>query len=670
MLADGIQLLNTSKAVNFIVDSGTAFPTDTNTVGELFYKTSATVGLYVYNGSTWDAAGGGGGGGSPTLTTGQIAYGGASNTQTSSASLQWDNTNNYLILGPNTVQTTSAQIRSQGNPIIIRSIKSGTGSGPSVTLYADDGGATNASAGGNISITGGASNAASGAGGSVQITGGASNNVGSVGAGGAVTISAGTNFGSTTGGGAVTINAGDSSGAAGGGGPGGAMTLRAGNASGAGGGGNVTIAGGTSGSGTAGYLVFQTAGTERFRIGANGAWSLATAAGNSGQVLTSTGSTSAPTWQNAPASANIAGGAANQIPYQTGAGATAFSANFTYNPTTFTLAVGQSANSTATNITNVAGTSSPGLNIFTVQNSAAVGGALSLYTAANTTGGSTTGAVVLKSGNSTIAASSGTVTISTGDTASSGVPGTLTIKAGDNTNTNVGTAAGQVVISGGNTTAINAGTGTSFGGAVTVNAGDATATGPAGIGGALTLRGGNSNGNAGGSVTLQGGNSYNTGSSGNGGNVTLVGGITTANSVASGSIIFQAGNMTGSATPITRWTLGNTGTLTANSGRLVLRVQTPAFAASLTLDAATGDVFHVGTLTANITAFTINNPVAGQTVTVRFKQDGTGGRTIAAPSGSKIAGVYGQAANQASILTLMYVTSDARYEGAWTALPV
>jgi len=67
MLVDGIQLSEGSEVVNLVVDSGTTFPSNPNT-GELFYKTSATAGLYVYDGSGWTAAGGGGVGGPFTIT--------------------------------------------------------------------------------------------------------------------------------------------------------------------------------------------------------------------------------------------------------------------------------------------------------------------------------------------------------------------------------------------------------------------------------------------------------------------------------------------------------------------------------------------------------------------------------------------------------------------------
>lgn len=65
MLTDGISFITGSSATNFAVDSGSSFPTDSNSVGELFYLTSGEVGLYVFNGTTW----------SPT-TTGEVNFDG------------------------------------------------------------------------------------------------------------------------------------------------------------------------------------------------------------------------------------------------------------------------------------------------------------------------------------------------------------------------------------------------------------------------------------------------------------------------------------------------------------------------------------------------------------------------------------------------------------------
>jgi hypothetical protein len=98
---------------------------------------------------------------------------------------------------------------------------------------------------------------------------------------------------------------------------------------GSGGTGATSLSGITAGSatnlagGVAGAVPYQSG------VGATGF----SAAGSSGQVLTSAGS-SVPTWTSqsslaAGSATNLAGGAASQIPYQTGSGATSFIANGT-----------------------------------------------------------------------------------------------------------------------------------------------------------------------------------------------------------------------------------------------------------------------------------------------------------------------------------------------------
>lgn len=51
-------------------------------------------------------------------------------------------------------------------------------------------------------------------------------------------------------------------------------------------------------------------------------------------------------------------------------------------------------------------------------------------------------------------------------------------------------------------------------------------------------------------------------------------------------------------------------------------------AASITLDSDEGDVFYTE-LDGNITGITIKNPYQGREITIIFKQDGTGSRTVA-----------------------------------------
>lgn len=77
---------------------------------------------------------------------------------------------------------------------------------------------------------------------------------------------------------------------------GGSITLDAGNAPGSGFGGTINILAGTSGSGTSGAINLQTGGFTRLSIQGNGEFQLNGLPGTSGQVLTSNGSGTAPTW--------------------------------------------------------------------------------------------------------------------------------------------------------------------------------------------------------------------------------------------------------------------------------------------------------------------------------------------------------------------------------------
>jgi hypothetical protein len=104
--------------------------------------------------------------------------------------------------------------------------------------------------------------------------------------------------------------------------------------------------------------------------------------------------------------------------------------------------------------------------------------------------------------------------------------------------------------------------------------------------------------------------------------------------------------------------------------RTVAKAGAVAFSATPAFDANLQDEILFGNLTANVTSMTISNPLEGQWLTIRIKQDGTGGRTVAVPAGAKVSGAAGLLANQVSFLTLLYNTTDARYEGAWLVVPV
>ena len=59
-------------------------------------------------------------------------------------------------------------------------------------------------------------------------------------------------------------------------------------------------------------------------------------------------------------------------------------------------------------------------------------------------------------------------------------------------------------------------------------------------------------------------------------------------------------------------------------------------------------------MTGNVTSITLSNPVAGQTVQIRFQQDATGGGTCAVPSGAKVDGAINTGADRVSWLILTY----------------
>lgn len=93
------------------------------------------------------------------------------------------------------------------------------------------------------------------------------------------------------------------------------------------------------------------------------------------------------------------------------------------------------------------------------------------------------------------------------------------------------------------------------------------------------------------------------------------------------------------------------------------------YAASLTIDTNASNLIKVGNLTGNVTSMTLSNAVEGQFISIRFRQDATGGRTIALPAGAKVSGTYATGANRASYLNVSWNATDARWEGCWLQVP-
>lgn len=95
----------------------------------------------------------------------------------------------------------------------------------------------------------------------------------------------------------------------------------------------------------------------------------------------------------------------------------------------------------------------------------------------------------------------------------------------------------------------------------------------------------------------------------------------------------------------------------------------PTHSATPTFDCAVSNVFEPNVMTGNVTSITLSNPVAGQTVQIRFQQDATGGRTCAVPSGAKVDGAINTGANRVSWLVLTYSGRASRFEGNWLVIP-
>jgi hypothetical protein len=118
-----------------------------------------------------------------------------------------------------------------------------------------------------------------------------------------------------------------------------------------------------------------------------------------------------------------------------------------------------------------------------------------------------------------------------------------------------------------------------------------------------------------------------------------------------------------------RMAIASTGKTTFLGGVLTAS-SAVSFSATPNFDANVSNYFDLGALTANVTGATITNPTAGQTITIRAKQDATGSRTFVMSTASKITGSIQATLSTASLLTLTYNGTDSRWEGSWLALPV
>jgi hypothetical protein len=147
------------------------------------------------------------------------------------------------------------------------------------------------------------------------------------------------------------------------------------------------------------------------------------------------------------------------------------------------------------------------------------------------------------------------------------------------------------------------------------------------------------------------------------GEVTLEGALTV------GGAVTVAGEATFQDSVAMEGSLDVAGPLVA-AGRVVGGADHNAGGSSTpTFDAALGD-YHTLELTADLLGMVVTNPVEGQPLRIRVKQDATGGWLAPGPVGAKLSGSVGLLPNQASMLTLHYNLADTRLEGEWVAFPV
>ena len=107
----------------------------------------------------------------------------------------------------------------------------------------------------------------------------------------------------------------------------------------------------------------------------------------------------------------------------------------------------------------------------------------------------------------------------------------------------------------------------------------------------------------------------------------------------------------------------------AINGRAFTPPASVAFSAAPTFNAALSNVHYFGAMTGSVTSVTISNPADGQTINIRFAQDGTGTRTVTLPASIKAFGSVVAGASRVSFLVLTYVASAARWEGSWQEVP-
>jgi len=155
---------------------------------------------------------------------------------------------------------------------------------------------------------------------------------------------------------------------------------------------------------------------------------------------------------------------------------------------------------------------------------------------------------------------------------------------------------------------------------------------------------GNVSGSAGSATTATTANALNAANSYSVVGITASGAITAVGLTSSSGLTVNSGvsSLQGAATPTSVLTYG----------------------ATTTVNCSLSNAFRV-VMTGNITTLTINNAADGQGITIRFKQDATGGRTVAWPASFRWNGgsipSLSTAANSIDMLTAAYDSADSTW---------
>jgi hypothetical protein len=88
---------------------------------------------------------------------------------------------------------------------------------------------------------------------------------------------------------------------------------------------------------------------------------------------------------------------------------------------------------------------------------------------------------------------------------------------------------------------------------------------------------------------------------------------------------------------------------------------------TFTIDASLSNVFYLAALAANST-LVVNNPADGQPLNIRVPQNSTGGFSLTLPANFSVAGALDTGASKVNWISVTYVSSAAKWEGAYMSL--